>query len=237
MSDNKPDTHDGIIDMHNALTQDIIIEANEIWDVLEAFNNNDGVNEIGTMPIIGEEIAPCITKFKMFYPSWCYTMLTWYKTMHKFTPNEEEDELRQIPEVVLRHEDPDMFNSMVDVVRDIVDPIIWSKYGQEGISISSVQLAHYNPKGKQKGAWHHDVSADFTIVVPLNTTDYKGGGTDFFLNGEVVTIPPVLTGEALLFPSLTHMHRGLAVTEGDRYLLVFWLYYKDRVVELVKNMT
>ena len=37
------------------------------------------------------------------------------------------------------------------------------------------------------------------------------------------TIEPLPSGHALIFPSFTHMHRGLAVDEGDRYLLVFWL--------------
>lgn len=233
----KPDTPQGILDMHKAVTKYSLDIANEIWPIQEEFERDDGLEDLPFIPIVGTELASCITRFPLFYPSWCDTMLSWYKTTHKFKPNTDEDEYRQIPELVLENEDPEMFSSMIDVVRDIIDPIIWSKYGQEGISIASVQLAHYNPKGKQKGAWHHDVSADFTIVVPLNTNDYTGGGTDFFLNGEVVTIPPISTGEALLFPSLTHMHRGLAVTEGDRYLLVFWLYYKDRVVELVKNMT
>jgi predicted 2-oxoglutarate/Fe(II)-dependent dioxygenase YbiX len=31
-------------------------------------------------------------------------------------------------------------------------------------------------------------------------------------------------GHALMFPSFTKMHRGLAVEKGDRYLLVFWLF-------------
>ena len=45
--------------------------------------------------------------------------------------------------------------------------------------------------------------------------------------GRVVTgrgiVEPLPTGSALMFPSFTHMHRGLPVQSGDRYLLVFWL--------------
>ena len=36
-------------------------------------------------------------------------------------------------------------------------------------------------------------------------------------------VEPLPSGHALIFPSFTHMHRGLAVGEGNRYLLVFWL--------------
>jgi len=43
------------------------------------------------------------------------------------------------------------------------------------------------------------------------------------------------TGNALIFPSLTHMHRGLPVISGDRYLLVFWLVCKDESKEYMKE--
>ena len=58
------------------------------------------------------------------------------------------------------------------------------------------------------------------MVVPLNTGEYKGGGTEFLNRGIVEPLP---TGHALIFPSFTHMHRGLKVKSGNRYLLVFWL--------------
>ena len=45
-------------------------------------------------------------------------------------------------------------------------------------------------------------------------------GTEFWKKGIVKPLP---IGTALFFPSFTHLHRGLAVGEGDRYLLVFWL--------------
>ncbi len=75
-------------------------------------------------------------------------------------------------------------------------------------------------KDKKQGAWHHDASADISMVVPLNTGEYQGGGTEFLNRG---TVEPLPTGHALIFPSFTHMHRELAVESGDRYLLVFWL--------------
>ena len=39
-----------------------------------------------------------------------------------------------------------------------------------------------------------------------------------------------------MFPSFTKMHRGLAVEKGDRYLLVFWLYDRNRLVENQQNL-
>ena len=50
------------------------------------------------------------------------------------------------------------------VVRDVIEPLSFSVYGIDTLSIASVQVAHYNPKGKKAGAWHHDSSADVTVV-------------------------------------------------------------------------
>ena len=79
---------------------------------------------------------------------------------------------------------------------------------------------------------HHDESADISVVIPLNTGKYKGGGTEFHNYGEVAPLP---TGHALIFPSFTHMHKGLPVDMGDRYLLVFWLYDRKRMEWLLEN--
>jgi predicted 2-oxoglutarate/Fe(II)-dependent dioxygenase YbiX len=93
---------------------------------------------------------------------------------------------------------------------------LWGRIVTDG----GIQIANYNIKDKKQGAWHHDSSADISVVVPLNTGDYEGGGTEFHGRGIVDPLP---TGSALMFPSFTHMHRGLPVKSGDRYLLVFWL--------------
>ena len=56
-------------------------------------------------------------------------------------------------------------------------------------------------------------------------------------------VDPLPNGSALIFPSFTHLHRGLPVEEGDRYLLVFWLvcheesknFMKEFAQEFIKN--
>lgn len=136
-----------------------------------------------------------------------------------FNPNAEEDELRQIPEITFQDNCPEIFYSLMQTIYTIGNPIflnIWNRHVDNG----GIQIANYNLKDKKQGAWHHDASADISMVVPLNTGKYKGGGTEFLKRG---TVEPLPTGHALIFPSFTHMHRGLAVESGDRYLLVFWL--------------
>ena len=136
-----------------------------------------------------------------------------------FVPNPEEDDLRQIPEITFQDNCPEIYQSLMQTIYTIGNPIflnIWNRY----VNAGGIQIANYNLKDKKQGAWHHDASADISMVVPLNTGDYKGGGTEFLNRG---TVQPLPTGHALIFPSFTHMHRGLSVESGNRYLLVFWL--------------
>lgn len=136
-----------------------------------------------------------------------------------FVPNDEEDELRQMPEFVFAHNSPELYYSFMTVAYNILNPIFLALWNKQ-IDGGNVQIANYNPRDKSGGAWHHDGNADITVVIPLNTGEYDGGGTAFYNRGEVAPLP---TGTALIFPSFTHMHKGLTVTKGNRYLLVFWL--------------
>jgi hypothetical protein len=161
----------------------------------------------------------------LFTPEFCDTMLDEIDNMKKhfaFSPNEDEDILRQIPEIILHEKSPELFNSMLGVVLNVMNPVFMSVWQRYCNGASTIQIANYNLKDKEQGAWHHDQSADISMVVPLNTGDYKGGGTEFHNR---TTIKPIPRGHALFFPSFTHMHRGLPIKDGgDRYLLVFWLY-------------
>ena len=146
-----------------------------------------------------------------------------------FEPNAGEDELRQIPEIVLKEHVPELYRNMWHVVQNVLAPIIFSLYQREVNEIASVQIANYNLQDKKQGAWHHDESADVSVVIPLNTGDYKGGGTEFHNHG---VLKPLPSGHALIFPGFTNLHRGLPVESGDRYLLVFWLYDRKRAIHL-----
>ena len=141
------------------------------------------------------------------------------ENFYGFQPNPEEDTLRQIPEITFQDNCPEIYQSLFQTIYTIGNPIflnIWNRHVNGG----GIQIANYNLKDKKQGAWHHDASADISMVVPLNTGEYKGGGTEFLNRG---TVEPLPTGHALIFPSFTHMHRGLSVESGNRYLLVFWL--------------
>ena len=183
-----------------------------------------GTKDLEETPLdaIIKEPVPDVYTLPLFSKKFCDVLLDEVKHMEQtidFEPNPDEDTLRQIPEIVFNEHCPELFDSLMTVVENVVNPIflnIWNRH----VTTGNIQIANYNLKDKKQGAWHHDASADISMVVPLNTGDYEGGGTEFFKRG---TIYPLPIGNAMLFPSFTHMHRGLPVQSGNRYLLVFWL--------------
>lgn len=193
--------------------------------MIVSYAENKGEQDMGELPIdklISEPVKEVYT-VPLFTENFCRIVVDEIKSF-KFEPNDSEDELRQIPEIILSEKLPDFYRSMVRVVESLLNPIFLAIW-QTSVESSHIQIANYNPKDKKAGAWHHDASSDITVVVPLNTGNYKGGGTDFYKRG---TVEPLPNGTALIFPGLTHLHRGRIVEEGDRFLLVFWLKCNHR---------
>ena len=205
--------------------------------VMAKFNAQNGVDKMPKTAVHKKvkRIHPDIYRIPLFRRQFCSLLMEEIKEMNKefsFATNTEEDELRQIPEIVLKEKCPELYRHMWFVVQTVLNPIFYALWQRNCNGVASVQIANYNLKDKQQGAWHHDESADMSVVVPLNTGKYEGGGTEFHNYGEITPLP---TGHALMFPSFTSMHRGLPVASGDRYLLVFWLFDKTRVKWLYEN--
>ena len=79
------------------------------------------------------------------------------------------------------------------IVYSVMNPIflaLWMRHATGG----GIQIANYNLKDKTQGAWHHDIDSSISVVVPLNTEDYEGGGTEFYSRGvlEPLQASPVI---------------------------------------------
>ena len=202
------------------------------------YKASEGVDDMGKTPIhdVIKRIHPDIYRVPLFRRKFCKMLIKEIEHMQKevgFEPNSDEDELRQIPEIVLREHAPELYRSMWFVVQTVLNPIFNAVWQRDCKDPASIQIANYNLKDKQQGSWHHDDSADISVVVPLNTGKYEGGGTAFHNYGEIAPLP---TGHALFFPSFTNLHKGLPVQSGDRYLLVFWLNDAKRIVDLYQEI-
>ena len=197
-----------------------------------------GVDNMGKTAVhdVIKKIHPDIYRVPLFRRKFCSLLMKEISHMQReigFETNAEEDELRQIPEIVLREHAPELYRSMWFVVQTVLNPIFNAIWQRDCKDPSTIQIANYNLRDKKQGSWHHDDSADISVVVPLNTGKYKGGGTAFHNYGEVAPLP---TGYALIFPSFTNLHKGLPVETGDRYLLVFWLNDRQRIIEQYENL-
>ncbi len=195
-----------------------------------------GMDKMERTPIhkMAKNPFPDVYTIPIFRRSWCKMMCQEIDHMKKefgFESNSSEDDMRQIPEIILKERCPELYTNMWFVVRNVIDPIIMSLWQRSCPDPASIQIANYNLAETEMGHWHHDESSDISVVVPLNTGSYTGGGTEFHNFGKLKPLP---NGHGLIFPSFTHNHRGLPVSKGDRYLLVFWLYNKSRVVDLIQ---
>ena len=133
-----------------------------------------------------------------------------------YEPNLNEDELRRSPEISLNLKCPELMKQLMTSLHDIGTPIFYSVFGRTFYQ-GTVHITKYDPTWE--GNWHHD-ACNISFVVPLNTGEYEGGGTKFHDGG---IIKPLPTGHGLFHSSFSTLHKGLSITKGERYLLVFWL--------------
>lgn len=72
---------------------------------------------------------------------------------------------------------------------------------------------------------HHDRHADVSISVNLND-GFAGGGLAF--PRQNCTTKGLTIGTAVMFPGrVTHLHQGVPITEGQRYVLTVWTEHRE----------
>jgi hypothetical protein len=168
------------------------------------------------------EHLPSVYSIPLFTDNFCKVVMDeigHIKETNGFTVNDKEKKEVQIEEFILSEKSPGWYYAMWQLIGakiNIIFSTLFNRIVDEGV----IQLANYNPKEIAMTSWHHDGKADITMVVPLNTGEYEGGGTEFWNKGEVDPLP---NGHALIFPTFSNLHRGLPLKSGDRYLFVFWL--------------
>ena len=96
--------------------------------------------------------------------------------------------------------------------------ILYNDYQTKKTNINFV--VKYSLEGQCELKSHHDASV-YTINVALNN-DFKGGGCQFIRQGVDVVNKDI--GIATIHPGrLTHYHKGLPITGGERYILVSFI--------------
>ncbi|CAF3218133.1 unnamed protein product [Rotaria sp. Silwood2] len=112
------------------------------------------------------------------------------------------------------------------ILRDIVQPIqqkVFTGYYSDPPKAVLNFVVRYMPDRQNKLRPHHDAST-YTLNLALNDAekDFEGGGCRFVRYN--CSVSSTRRGWALLQPGrLTHLHEGLPVTKGIRYIMVSFI--------------
>ena len=112
-----------------------------------------------------------------------------------------------------------------------VVPLLAKLFGVDDLVLADLFVARYAADG-QRALEEHEDGSPWSFVVPLNDR-FEGGGTQFVeLEGAPIFRPAV--GAALLF-SGKNRHRGVATTEGVRYILAGFVDVRKGFVDKRKR--
>ena len=110
------------------------------------------------------------------------------------------------------------------VCSERVLPLLAKLFSVDDLVLADLFVARYAADG-QRALEEHEDGSPWSFVVPLNDR-FEGGGTQFVeLEGAPIFRPAV--GAALLF-SGKNRHRGVATTEGVRYILAGFVDVRKR---------
>ena len=155
--------------MINQATYDAV---QETVPIVAKYHADAGTEKMAKTPVhrMAKKIYPDVYKIPLFRRQFCKLLVKEIDSMRKeigFEGNKDEDTLRQIPEIVLQQQCPELYRNMWFVAQTVLNPIFMAIWQRSCGDPASIQIANYNLKDKKQGAWHHDESADISVVVPL----------------------------------------------------------------------
>jgi hypothetical protein len=170
---------------------------------------------------ICKELAPDIITFPAFTEEFCVKLLEEaLQSGVEWTRNPGEDQYRSMPEIRLRDMNYRLHDVYKKYILELFSLVSYDRWKVKSNMLTDAQLACYSPNEQKHGNWHHDASSDITFVVPLNN-NFEGGGTEFL--NQKIKVAPLPVGHCLMFPGrVTHLHRGMSVESGNRYILTAW---------------
>ena len=148
---------------HWMVHQPVYEAAQASLPLIARYQASRGTEDLEQLPIKShiKKLFPDIYRAPLLRRQYCKMLVEEIKEMKEmglFEVNDEEDQLRQIPEIVLKDKVPELYRTMFFCVRSVLQPIFFQLYQRYCADIASIQLANYNIRDKQQGAWHHDES-------------------------------------------------------------------------------
>lgn len=109
------------------------------------------------------------------------------------------------------------------VIGDVLTPVLGGLFRWQPDSIYQIFLIKYSASTIPSMAPHMDEFCEMSVSINLNDPEeYEGGELSFVRSPKIMVSRP--KGHALIFSGgPTMMHQAHPVTEGTRYVLVYWL--------------
>ena len=123
-------------------------------NIVDFYNSQGNINPVKNKlhNIIKEPLKDVYT-VPFFSEKFCSILVDEMHNLERFygfTPNAEEDTLRQIPEITFQDNCPEVYQSLFQTIYTIGNPIflnIWNRHVNGG----AIQIANYNLKDKKQG--------------------------------------------------------------------------------------
>jgi len=173
------------------------------------------------------EPAEQIYRFGLFTPAFCRFLIETAEARDDWRtradvldhPYAQDDSCKSycFPDTTVHLERLGLAELYEQVVRRHLEPLIghlWPVFRMQ--KINPPYVMRYEPGAVRGMAAHYDLET-IALVVYLNER-YEGGGTRFPRWNYETGKPPV--GTAIMFPGgLSHVHEGLPIASGTRYLM------------------
>lgn len=184
------------------------------------FGNN--LNEIKKLESMITDYGSGVYSFPVLSNAMVRKILAFEKNA-EYKVNDSEVYDVQIPEILLEETNRDLYVLLSNMFATSICPIAKSLYMYNITSLTSIQLAKYEPHNVSAGNWHFDEDSNVTLVINLSK-DVVCEGTVIkpFGSKEEIIIPVLPVGHGLLFRGSVFQHKGLEVEKGARKILVFW---------------
>jgi len=169
-----------------------------------------------------------VFEFPLFTPEFCKKLITICNDKNEWSPGKDCKEIDKrigavepVPTVDIHLKQIGLDTIWKNIVEEIIKPLVYTKFQFTTKQVLIAFVVKYSTDGQKELKPHHDNSS-YTINVCLND-EYEGGGCRFVRQNKIVNNKKI--GYCTLHPGkLTHLHEGLTVTSGLRYVFISFIH-------------
>ncbi|XP_023604418.1 procollagen-lysine,2-oxoglutarate 5-dioxygenase 2 [Myotis lucifugus] len=208
---------------------------NDLWQIFEnpvdwkeKYINHD-YSKIFTENIV-EQPCPDVFWFPIFSEKACDELVEEMEHYGQWSGGKHHDSrisggYENVPTDDIHMKQIDLENVWLHFIREFIAPVtlkVFAGYYTKGFALLNF-VVKYSPDRQRSLRPHHDAST-FTINIALNNVgeDFQGGGCKFLRYNCSIESPR--KGWSFMHPGrLTHLHEGLPVKNGTRYIAVSFI--------------